>query len=280
MKTAKTAADIRTLLAPHRGKSRIALVPTMGCLHRGHISLIRKARKTADVVVVSIYVNPMQFGPNEDLKTYPRPIAEDMAACRAEDVDCVFHPETLYAGDGPMVTLAVSGLADCLCGEHRPGHFDGVATVVSILFNIVQPDIAVFGEKDWQQLVIIRRMVADLHMPVDIITIPTVRENDGLAMSSRNRYLSNDERLCASQLNKALTVMAGAVRQGETDTGTLVSRARAHLASHGITPEYLEVRTADNLKPVKRLNGMPARAFVAANIGGARLIDNMPLEAP
>ncbi len=280
MNIAETAADIRTLLAPHRGKNRIALVPTMGCLHRGHLSLMRKAREAADVVAVSIYVNPMQFGANEDLDAYPRTFEEDLAACRAEGVDCVFHPETLYAGDGPKVTLAVSGLAECLCGGHRPGHFDGVATVVSILFNIVQPDIAVFGEKDWQQLVIIRRMVADLHMPLDVVAIPTVREADGLAMSSRNRYLEGDERLRASQIHKALAIMAGAARRGETDTGVLVSRARAHLAGHDITPEYLEVRSADSLKPVERLNGTPARAFVAATIGGARLIDNMPLEVP
>ncbi len=280
MNIVDTPEALRTQLAPHRGDKRIALVPTMGCLHAGHRQLIRQARAAADMVVVSIYVNPLQFGPHEDLDAYPRTFEADMAVCENEGVDIIFRPETLYPEHGARITLHVKELGDCLCGQTRPGHFNGVATVVSILFNIVMPDIAVFGEKDWQQLVIIRRMAADLHMPVTILASPTVREADGLALSSRNRYLSDDERLLASQLSKALTIMADAAHRGDTNTGALVSRARAHLAAHGITPEYLEVRTASDLEPVERLNGTPSRAFIAARIGHARLIDNMALEAP
>jgi len=272
---------LRPCLAPYRGAGRIALVPTMGCLHAGHLALVRKAREVADAVVVSIYVNPLQFGPNEDLDAYPRTFDADVKACEAEGVDYIFHPRSLYAEEGARVTLHVDeALSDCLCGRTRPGHFNGVATVVNILFNIVQPDVAVFGEKDWQQLVIIRRMIADLHLPVSIVSIPTVREADGLAMSSRNRYLDKNERRLAGRIHAALAVMAGAARQGEADATALVSLATAHLTACGITPEYLEVRSADNLKPVKRLNGMPARAFIAAYIGDARLIDNIALEGP
>ena len=278
MKIAETATDIRKLLAPHRAKSRIALVPTMGCLHEGHLSLIRKARDMADIAVVSIYVNPMQFGPNEDLDAYPRTFDADAAACEAEGVDYIFHPENLYPEDGPKITLAVAELADCLCGKSRPGHFDGVATVVNILFNIIQPDVAVFGEKDWQQLAIIRRMTADLNIPVEVIGAPTVRENDGLAMSSRNRFIDNDKRFISKELQASLQAICNTYKSGETQVSSLVASGRDWLEKHSIKPEYLEIREATNLTLIDQLDGTDARAFVAAKVGNARLIDNIALE--
>jgi len=194
MRVAHTAAEIRRQHKPLREKQSIALVPTMGCLHEGHMSLIKKAQSEADIVVVSIYVNPLQFGVNEDLDRYPRTFDDDARLCAEAGVDFIFHPSTLYPRSGPKVTLKASKLSDCLCGASRPGHFDGVVTVVNILFNIVAPDIAIFGEKDWQQLAIIRRMVKDLQMPIEIVGCATVRETDGLAKSSRNRYLTDSER--------------------------------------------------------------------------------------
>ena len=278
MKIAETATDIRKLLAPHRAKSRIALVPTMGCLHEGHLSLIRKAHEVADIVVVSIYVNPMQFGQNEDLDAYPRTLDTDAAACKAEGVEHLFHPENLYREGGPKVTLTVAELADCLCGKSRLGHFDGVATVVNILFNIIQPDVAVFGEKDWQQLAIIRRMVRDLHMPVEVIGAPTVREKDGLAMSSRNRFMDKDKRFISKELNASLRSIDDVYIKGERSASALIASGHSYLAEHGIEPEYLEIRTASDLQSIEHLNGVVARAFVAAKVGSARLIDNIALE--
>lgn len=278
MKIAETVMDIRELLAPHRNQSRIALVPTMGCLHEGHLSLIRKAHEVADIIVVSIYVNPMQFGPNEDMGTYPRTFDADVAACESEGVEYIFHPENLYPKDGPKIMLTVAELADCLCGKSRPGHFDGVATVVNILFNIIQPDVAVFGEKDWQQLAIIRRMVNDMHMPVEIVGAPTVREADGLAMSSRNRYLEKDNRFVSKWLYASLNAMNDELAKGEKNASSLISCGQENLICRGIEPEYLEIRTAAGLAPVEHLDSTAARAFVAAKIGSARLIDNIALE--
>ncbi len=278
MKIVESTADIRERLKSHRGVSKIALAPTMGCLHEGHLSLIRKAREVADIIIVSIYVNPMQFGPNEDLDAYPHTFNADAAACEAEGVDYLFHPENLYAKGGPKVTLAVSELADCLCGKSRPGHFDGVATVVNILFNIIQPDVAVFGEKDWQQLSIIRRIVSDLHMPIEIAGAPTVRESDGLAMSSRNRYLESDERNVSKELRASLQAICDAYKDGETQASPLIASGRDWLEKHGIKPEYLEIREAANLASIDQLGGADARAFVAAKVGNARLIDNIALE--
>ncbi|MDX8407703.1 MAG: pantoate--beta-alanine ligase, partial [Mariprofundaceae bacterium] len=273
--------DLRRHLAASRGKDRIALVPTMGCLHEGHLSLIRKARSLADIVVLSIYVNPLQFGPNEDLDAYPRTFEADAALCEAEGVDVIFHPDNLYAAGTPLVSLHVEELDRCLCGAARPGHFDGVATVVAILFNIVQPEIAVFGEKDWQQLTIIRRMVECLQMPVEIIGSETVREADGLAMSSRNRYLGEAERSKAKHLNRALAAMQNLAASGESDAQTLLKAAGDTLAEQEITPEYLEIRDAYTLQPIRILQqDHPARAFIAARIGAARLIDNISLALP
>jgi len=279
MIVAETVTDLRRALAPSRGKDRIALVPTMGCLHEGHASLIRKARGLADIVVVSIYVNPLQFGPNEDFDRYPRTFEADKALCASEGADIIFHPASLYPEGGPQVTLTVDDkLADTLCGAHRPGHFDGVATVVNMLFNIVQPEIAVFGEKDWQQLTIIRRMVADLQLPVEIIGGETVREADGLAMSSRNRYLGEDARRQAVALSRALLSMRTEAAAGMHNTSELLIEARKVLATAAIVPEYLDIRDANTLQPLEKLRpGTPARAFIAAKVGNARLIDNMPL---
>jgi pantoate--beta-alanine ligase len=265
----------REMLASRHGK-RVALVPTMGCLHAGHLRLIELAKELADTVVVSIYVNPLQFGPTEDFAAYPRPFAADEKKCREAGADVLFHPQNLYPDGGPKVSLCVHELDAALCGGARPGHFNGVATVVAILFNLVQPDVAVFGEKDWQQLAIIRRMVADLAMPVAIIGVPTVREADGLAMSSRNRYLEPEERQQAVGLFRALDTMRQAVADGEASTKALLDIGHASLKGDGITPEYLEIRDAETLQEPPP--GRPVRAFVAARIGTARLIDNMPLE--
>ncbi|OIO69626.1 MAG: pantoate--beta-alanine ligase [Zetaproteobacteria bacterium CG1_02_53_45] len=277
MRVARTSAEIRRQLKPLRAGKTIAFVPTMGCLHEGHLSLIKKARSAADIVVVSIYVNPLQFGPNEDLDKYPRTYDADSRLCADAGVDFIFHPETLYPANGPKVTLKAEKLSDCLCGASRPGHFDGVVTVVNILFNIVQPDIAIFGEKDWQQLAIIRRMVSDLQMPIEIIGAETVREADGLAKSSRNRYLSDAERAYAVAVSQALLAMQKLAESGETDIEALKNEANSILLAAGIAAEYLDIRNPVSLKNKRKLNQQPARAFIAARVGETRLIDNMPV---
>lgn len=278
MRIARSNPEIRRQLAGHRGSKSIALVPTMGCLHAGHASLIKKARSLADTVVVSIYVNPLQFGPAEDLDRYPRTFDDDARLCQKEGVDFIFHPATLYPRNGPKVTLTAHDLAGCLCGASRPGHFDGVLTVVNILLNVIQPDIAVFGEKDWQQLALIRRMVSDLQMPVEIVGAETVRETDGLALSSRNRYLSDAERRQSIRLSQALAAMQKMAADGEDDAGALKNAGLAMLAEAGIEPEYLEIRNARSLKTKWTLNRkQQSRVFIAAKVGKARLIDNMPL---
>ncbi len=279
MKIATTTAEIRNLLKPlQRSGKIVAFVPTMGCLHDAHMSLIREARSVADIVVVSIYVNPLQFGPGEDLDRYPRTFDSDARLCSEAGVDFIFHPTTLYPEDGSQTMLRAGELSGCLCGASRPGHFDGVATVVNILFNIVQPDIAIFGEKDWQQLAIIRRMVSDLQMPVKIIRCDTVRETDGLAMSSRNRYLSKGDRAKASVLSQALMAMQSMAAKGERSVELLKNAATSTIATAAIKAEYLDVRSANTLEPVYTLDDGPARAFIAAKVGNTRLIDNMPLE--
>ncbi len=280
MNVVTTTTELRRQLALFRKKERIAFVPTMGCLHEGHLSLIRKAKRVADSVVVSIYVNPMQFGPNEDLDAYPRTFEADRELCEKEGVDVLFHPENLYPADGIKISLNVNELDRCLCGASRPGHFDGVATVVNMLFNIVQPDIAIFGEKDYQQLVIIKRMVHDLQMNVEIIAGETLREDDGLAMSSRNRYLDKQERKLAPRLYATLQAMKQAFERGERNSAELISLGKKQLSEAGIAPEYLEIRDAQSLHPVKQAGEQPNRIFIAANIGNARLIDNIALEGP
>jgi len=284
MRIAHSSSEIRQQLQALRSKKTIAFVPTMGCLHRGHLSLIQQAKVMADIVVVSIYVNPLQFGPGEDLDQYPRPFEADAQLCAEVGVDFIFHPSTLYPSNGSNITLRVQDrpdrISDCLCGTSRPGHFDGVATAVNILFNIIQPDMAIFGEKDWQQLTILRRMVSDLHMPIEIIAAPTIRESDGLALSSRNRYLNPTERQQALTIVQALRSMQAMAAAGECHSDTLKDHARAILKAANIQPEYLEICHAHSLQAQPILSAQACRAFIAARIGQARLIDNMPLKTP
>jgi len=266
---------LRQQLADFRQDS-IALVPTMGCLHAGHVSLIRKAKRLADVVVVSIYVNPLQFGEGEDFEQYPRTFEEDVKICEAEAVDVLFHPKNLYADDGVKISLHVHEVDGVLCGASRVGHFDGVVTVVNMLFNIVQPKLAIFGEKDWQQLTILRRMVADLHMPIMVVGSALIREEDGLAMSSRNRYLNVEERQHALMLSRALKKMQELAAQGERNSDSLAAGLK-YLEAANIQPEYLEIRHEHTLLPSTAMPMLTDRVFVAATIGRTRLIDNMPL---
>ncbi len=280
MKMAHTPDELRHQLQTLRADKTIAFVPTMGCLHAGHLSLIKQAKSLANIVVVSIYVNPLQFGANEDLDAYPRTFDDDAQVCAEIGVDFIFCPTTLYPENGPEISLKTTSLSDCLCGASRPGHFDGVVTVVNILFNIVQPDFAVFGEKDWQQLVIIRRMVSDLHMPIEIVGGDIIREVDGLAMSSRNRYLSAAERAQALKLSQALKAMRQLANDGEANINVLKNQARNMLATANIQIEYLDIRSAGSLKNIHILNTEPARAFIAANIGKTRLIDNVSINTP
>jgi len=279
MNIATTAEQLRHMLASSRSE-RIALVPTMGCLHEGHLSLIRKAKRLADIVVVSIYVNPLQFGANEDLDCYPRPWHDDVALCEKEGVDFIFHPHNLYPDDGSKVTLSVTALDAVLCGASRQGHFNGVATVVNILFNIVQPHLAIFGEKDWQQLAIIHRMTNDLHLPVEIIGSAIIREDDGLAMSSRNRYLSEQQRQQATHISAALRLMQELAAKN-TSLELIHQQAMTYLNQHNIQPEYLDIRDENNLESIQHLEPHSgqhqARIFIAARLGETRLIDNMPL---
>ncbi|MFM7403141.1 MAG: pantoate--beta-alanine ligase [Erythrobacter sp.] len=283
MQTVKALQMLRTALAQLKaGGARIALVPTMGALHEGHLTLVRRARQEADHVVASIFVNPKQFGANEDLDAYPRQLAEDAAMLEAEGTALLWAPgvEAMYPA-GFATNVAVAGVSDGLCGAARPGHFDGVATVVLKLFNQVQPDLAFFGEKDFQQLAVIRTMARDLDLTaphVDaIIGVPTVREADGLAMSSRNRYLSSDQRASAVALPQALTLAAQTIAAGEQSIASARSAAVGALQHAGFQVDYLEVVDAQTLAPITELGERPARILVAARIGGTRLIDNMAI---
>ncbi len=275
MNISQTPEQTRALIAPLRGQ-RIALVPTMGCLHAGHISLIRKAKSLADVVIVSIYVNPLQFGENEDFNQYPRTFEKDADICKNEGVDIIFHPENLYPDNGAKVTLKVSDLSNILCGISRPSHFDGVVTVVNMLFNIIQPNIAIFGEKDWQQLAIIRRMVSDLHMPIEIIGSEIIRETDGLAMSSRNRYLSPSERQQSLALSQVMHLMKNNSQQGEKTSET-IKYGIENLNNYNISLDYLEIRNELTLKPEHSITP-ESRIFIAVKVGKTRLIDNISLK--
>lgn len=264
-----------------RGRGNVVLVPTMGALHEGHATLLRKARKLAGRggrVVVSIFVNPTQFLPGEDLDAYPRPWRKDLAMCRELGVDLVFRPsaDAMYPGDR-SVQVVERALSRGLCGASRPGHFDGVCTVVAKLFHIVQPDEAVFGEKDFQQLAVIRRMVRDLDFPVRIRPVPTVREADGLAASSRNRYLSEAERVQAGCLYRSLRMTRKAWRGGVRDRCELLETLRCGVEEVPLARvDYAEIVDPESLEPW--MPSMPrARALLAARVGGTRLIDNMAL---
>jgi pantoate--beta-alanine ligase len=281
MRIVRTVAELRATLAPDRREGRsIGLVPTMGFFHEGHLALMRGARAANDVVVVSLFVNPAQFGPNEDLDSYPRDEARDAELAEGEDVDVLFVPplEEVYPG-GFATTVSVGGVTTVLDGDtSRRGqsHFDGVTTVVTKLFNMVQPDRAYFGQKDAQQALVIRRLVRDLDIPVAVEVLPTVREADGLAMSSRNVYLSPAERERALALSRALTAAEHEVAAGRRDADAVLAAARQELDARGVEPEYLELRSADDLSPVNRVNGRTLLA-VAARVGRARLIDNTVL---
>jgi pantoate--beta-alanine ligase len=257
----------------------IAFVPTMGNLHAGHLALVDAAAKSADKIVVSIFVNPLQFGPNEDLDKYPRTFTQDRDKLAAKGVDVVYFPNTadMYPFGNELSTkvLIPPQLTAILCGRQRPGHFDGVTTVVAKLFNIVQPDCAVFGEKDFQQLFLIRRMVADLFLPLQIHSLPTVREPDGLAMSSRNGYLSLEERKTAPKLYKALVEAKKRFEAGGADIDSLCEQAILQLRRDGFEPEYLELRSVAGLQLIEKTSETDAVLLVAARLGTTRLIDNV-----
>lgn len=273
----RSIAELRqTVGAWRRGGDTIGLVPTMGALHEGHLSLVRRARAQCARAVVSIFVNPTQFGPNEDFTRYPRDLAGDAAKLATVGTDAIFAPEVaeMYPA-GAATTVTVSGLTDGLCGPFRPGHFQGVATVVTKLLLQCLPDVGYFGEKDYQQLQVIRRFVQDLDIPVRIEGVPTFRESDGLAMSSRNAYLSPEERAVAPTLYRVLTSVAAEVAHGGS-AAMAASRGRAELAAGFNKLDYLEVVDAATLQPIERLHG-PARVAVAAWLGKTRLIDNVPI---
>jgi pantoate--beta-alanine ligase len=268
---------IRSALALARseaGSQSVAVVMTMGALHEGHATLLREARKRADFVIATIFVNPLQFGPNEDFQRYPRSFEADLEVCRAEGVDLVFAPtpEVMYPGGEPLIRIDPGPLGEQLEGAIRPGHFGGMLTVVCKLLHLTGADVAFFGEKDYQQLTLIRAMTRALDLDVEIIGVPTVRESDGLALSSRNRYLSDAERVLALSLSAALRAGAQAALAGAAAAGVLAA-ARPHLS--GIDTDYLELRSPDlGLAPA----GGDARLLVAARIGSTRLIDNTLIE--
>jgi pantoate--beta-alanine ligase len=269
----------RLKLLRAEGKS-LALVPTMGALHAGHMHLVEVARQQADHVVVSIFVNPKQFGPKEDFSAYPRPADADAALLAQAGVAVVWMPsvDDMYPS-GYATNVSVATLGDGLCGAARPGHFDGVATVVAKLFNQVRPDFALFGEKDWQQLAVIRRMTADLNLGVDVIGVPTVRSDDGLALSSRNAYLTPAERQAASALPKALSKGVTAIEGGANVALALDDIAKA-ISAAGFGPiDYVSLCGAEDLQPMQTLN-RPGRLLVAARLGKARLIDNLAVNPP
>src|SRR5215468_1920998 len=254
-----------------RDGRRIALVPTMGYLHAGHVALLEAGRRRSDALVLSIFVNPIQFGPSEDLARYPRDLEGDLAKARAAAVDWAFMPDdhAMYPSP-PLTRVHVDRLTDGLCGPRRPGHFDGVATVVSKLFHLVQPHVAIFGEKDFQQLAVVRRMVRDLDFGIEIVGVPTVREPDGLAMSSRNAYLSADERKDALSLSRGLAAAEARFRAGERDAAQLIEAARGELAGR---VDYVELRDAESLELVPTVE-RPVVLALAVFIGKTRLIDN------
>ena len=281
MEVARTIAELRARLALWRKEGeRIGLVATMGALHAGHMALVRAAQVQGGRVVVSIFVNPKQFGPNEDLDAYPRREMADLDMLRRAAVDLAFVPAAaeIYP-PGFATVVRVGGLGEGLCGAHRPGHFDGVTTVVAKLLLQSLPDAAYFGEKDYQQLMIVRQLVRDLDIPVRIEAVPTCREADGLALSSRNQYLSPAERRIAPALARVLGSIAAALAAAPAAVAEEIARGRAALVRAGFAVEYLEIREAATLAPVAAEITAPARVFAAVQLGHTRLIDNMPIGA-
>ena len=280
MEIVATPQALRRQLAEQpTGPGGLAFVPTMGNLHEGHISLVRKAAEMADVVVTSIFVNPMQFGAGEDLDTYPRTLAEDQEKLASAGNTLVFAPaaEEIYPeGLAKQTQVIVPDVSDGHCGASRPGHFEGVATVVTMLFNMVQPDFAVFGEKDFQQLAVIRKMVRDLMIPVDVVGAPTVREDDGLAKSSRNGYLTAQERQIAPAVHQALQATATKINDGRTDFQALESEAEQSLGDAGLRPDYFNIVNSQTLKPATP-EDREITILAAAFLGKTRLIDNLSL---
>lgn len=286
MKTVRATTELRDALAePRRRGERIGLVPTMGYFHEGHLSLMRRAREDCDLVVVSLFVNPTQFAPGEDLTSYPRDEKRDAELAEHEGVDILWTPDAdqIYP-PGFATAVEVGGdltrILEADPEQRGASHFRGVTTVVAKLFNSVQPDVAYFGRKDAQQAVVIERMARDLDFPVEISVLPTVREEDGLAMSSRNAYLDPEERERAAAISRALRAAERAARQGETSTDALVEVARDELSNAGVEPEYVEARSADDLAPIAELNGRSVLVAVAARVGRARLIDNVLIVPP
>lgn len=283
MQTCNHLPDLRKAVERLRAAGPVALVPTMGALHEGHLTLVREARKRAPSVVVSIFVNPRQFGPKEDLSSYPRQLAEDSRLLESEGVDLLWAPgvDDMYP-QGFATSLSVTGVSEGLCGAARPGHFDGVATVVAKLFNQVQPDSALFGEKDWQQLAVIRRMAADLDLTLPAVErihgVPTVREADGLALSSRNRYLSADDRQRAAALPRAMRAAIAAIEAGQPAEAAIRGVHDSLLQGGFASVDYVELVDAASLVPVTQAQPLPARLLVAARIAGTRLIDNMAVD--
>jgi pantoate--beta-alanine ligase len=282
VQVARTIADLRNSVAGwRRAGERIGLVPTMGALHAGHMALVRAARAGCDRVVATIFVNPKQFAPNEDLGSYPRREAADLDLLQSASADLAFVPAAAEIYPAQFSTLVrVGGLSEGLCGAHRAGHFDGVATVVAKLLIQSLPDTAYFGEKDYQQLLVIRRLARDLDLPVTIEGVPTVREPDGLALSSRNAYLSSEERRVAPNLARVLREVAALVEREPGAVGRAMACGRSELASVGFEVEYLEIRDAETLAPVTTVTGGPSRVLGAAFLGRTRLIDNVPIIPP
>jgi pantoate--beta-alanine ligase len=278
VQTVSELVPLRSAVAALKAKGKMALVPTMGALHEGHLTLVREARKVADTVAVSIFVNPRQFGANEDLDAYPRQLARDSALLAGEKVELLWAPSAgaMYP-PGYATNVSVSRVSEGLCGAARPGHFDGVATVVCKLFNQVQPDVALFGEKDWQQLAVIRRMAHDLDLalPGAIIGVPTVREADGLAMSSRNAYLTVEQRAQAAALPRAMKEAIADVLSGRPISEALRDLETTLLRGVFASIDYATICDADSLAELSTLSQSPARLLVAARIGATRLIDNM-----
>lgn len=281
MKTIRDIPALRALLQGYRQDGdTVALVPTMGGLHKGHIGLVQLASKNADRVVTSVFVNPTQFGPHEDFENYPRTLNTDRRRLSRADVDILFAPphEEIYPfGLENMTSVSVPGLSTILCGEYRPGHFDGVTSIVNRLFNVVAPDIAVFGQKDFQQLVIIRRMAADLHIPVKILSGRTCREKNGLALSSRNRYLTVDEHDRASELYGTICECRDRYLDGARDVSALERDGFARLSRAGFEPEYMTVRNSADLS-LPDEDSRDLVVLAAARMGATRLIDNVPFE--